>query len=124
MTRRAMPTTERPHWQRILARAVLALSAAAVVYILVTGGLGALRTHQLRQHEEELQAEVSQLQERQRWLEALRAYMQSDEFVEMMARQQLVLVRPGEKGIMVVSPSPTPAPTPTDGRPWWERLLP
>ena len=50
--------------------------------------------------------------------------MQSDEFVEMVARQQLGLVRPGEKGIMVVSPSPTPTPSPPDGRPWWERLLP
>ncbi|HXG42105.1 MAG TPA: septum formation initiator family protein [Dehalococcoidia bacterium] len=124
MRRHHAPQSARPHWQRVVARAVLALSAAAVVYILVTGGLGALRTHQLRQDEERLQAEVAQLQERQRWLEALRDYMQSDEFLEMMARQQLGLVRPGEKGIMVVSPSPTPAPTPTDGRPWWERLLP
>ncbi len=123
---RRRPAAEGGHrlWDRLLARTVLALSAVAVVYILVTGALGALRAHQLRQEEDRLRAEVAQLQERQRWLEALRAYMQSDEFVEMVARQQLGLVRPGEKGIMVVSPSPTPTPSPPDGRPWWERLLP
>jgi len=119
---RASPPHSPAVWQRARARLLLALSAAAVVYILVTGALGALRAHQLRQEEGRLRAEVAQLEERQRWLEALRRYMQSDEFIEMVARQQLGLVRPGEKGVMVISPSPTP--TAADGRPWWERLLP
>jgi cell division protein FtsB len=124
MKGRTTPQEGTPPWQRALARAVLALCAVAVVYILVTGALGALRAHQLRQEEERLRAEVANLQRRQRWLEALQQYMQSDEFIELMARQELGLVRPGEKGIVVLPPSPTPSPAPTDPRPWWERLLP
>ncbi len=124
MMRRPNEEEGPPAWQRALARAVLALCAVAVVYILVTGALGALRTHQLRREEQQLRAEVADLMERQRWLEALRNYMQSDEFVELMARRELGLVRPGEKGIVVVPSSPTPSPVPTDPRPWWERLLP
>lgn len=113
--------------QAFIIRAVMAVAAVAVVYFLVTGAIGALRAHELRQREERLREEVRQLQEEHRELEALRQYMLSDEFVELMARQQLGLVRKGEKGIVIVSPPPTPSATPGPGSetgPWWRGLLP
>jgi len=107
----------------LLVRAVLALALVGAVYFLVTGAVDALRAYEVHRQEERLRAEVERLKERYRLLEALHRYMESDEFVEMMARRYLGLVREGEVGIVVISPSPTPTPQATSG-PWWEAILP
>ncbi len=105
-----------------LVRAIWALALVGALYFLVTGAVDALRAYEARQQEQRLRAEVERLQERYRWLEALRDYMLTDDFVETMARRYLGLVREGEVGIIVVSPSPTATPQATPG-PWWETIL-
>ncbi len=107
----------------VLVRAILALAAVGAIYFLVTGVVDALRAYEARQEVKRWEAEVEELRSRQRALEALRQFMQSDDFVEMMARSYLGLVRKGEEGIVVISPSPTPTPAAVP-EPWWEALLP
>jgi hypothetical protein len=48
------------------------------------------------------------MQERYDRLTALRDYLNSDEYIEWVARRELGLVGPGETGIIVLS-EPTPA---------------
>lgn len=54
--------------------------------------------------------------------------LDTPEYIERIAREQLGLVRPGEIAVILVrpTPAPAPAPTPQDGErrtSWWSRLL-
>jgi len=108
-------------------RLVLGVTALAVVYFLVAGGFSAVRSHQLAQEEDRLAGEVSSLQRRYERLAALREYLNSDEYLEYVAREQLGLVREGETGIVVISTVPTPAPAPgqesAGSELWWDTLI-
>ena len=107
-------------------RLVLLLAAVAVVYFLVTGAMQAVQSYQLGQEAEQLEEELRQVEERYRRLEALRNYLNSDEYIEAVAREQLGLVRPGEMSIVVISTSSPPTPgeeeEPTPEL-WWEALI-
>jgi len=121
---------------------VLLATAVVVVYLLFTAGSNAIPTFQLRQDEASLRDEVQKLEERYRQLSALRDYLNSEEYIEWMARRELGLVRPGETAIIVLSAvSPTPGRRLVDlsapaegeegegspsGQPpqrWWEALI-
>lgn len=106
-------------------RIVLAVTAVIVGYFLVTGATTALRSGQLSDREDRLQAEITELEDRYERLQALREYLDSDEYVEAVAREQLGLVRDGETSIVVIStvPSPTPDAGEPEGELWWERLI-
>jgi hypothetical protein len=77
---------------------------------------------------------VQALQERYDRLSALRDYLNSDEYIEWIARRELGLVGPGETGIIVQSAA-TPVPSGVEaeeeqgsqadqgqGR-WWEDVI-
>lgn len=114
------------------ARIILLLTAIVVGYFLFLSATNFVRSFQLDEQEKQLGAEVERLQERYQRLQALRDYLNSDEYVEAVAREQLGLVRPGEVGIVVISPPPV---QPEDGdkkeedeeaveqRLWWEMLI-
>lgn len=110
------------------ARIVLAVTALVVVYFLVAGSFNAIRSHQLRQQQARLEADIQGLEERFQRLEALREYLNSDEYIEAVARQQLGLVREGETAFVVISTAPSPTPVPgveSDAEPelWWDILI-
>ncbi|MBI3997651.1 MAG: septum formation initiator family protein [Armatimonadetes bacterium] len=53
--------------------------------------------------------------------------LDTPEYVERLAREQLGLVRPGEIAVILVRPTPAPAPEPSskpagDAPGWWTRL--
>ena len=107
---------------------MLAVTALVVIYFLVAGSLNAIRSQQLRQQQARLEADIQQFQQRFQRLEALREYLNSDEYIESAARQQLGLVRQGQTGFVVIStvPSPTPAPGQGSGTApdlWWDILI-
>ena len=106
-------------------RIVLIITALIAVYFLVTGGFNAIRAHQLNQEESRLQADISDMQDRSKRLQALKQYVNSDEYIEAVARQQLGLVRKGETGWVAISTqaSPTPAPNGTQPALWWDVLI-
>jgi cell division protein DivIC len=103
----------------------LAVTALVVAYFLVGGAFNAIRSSQLRQQENQLRAEIHDLQERHQELSALREYLDSDEYIEAVAREQLGLVRRGETGIVAIPTQPSPAPQPGEEKPelWWDILI-
>ena len=105
---------------------MLALTAVIAGYFLVTGATTALQSRQLSEREDRLQAEISDVQQRYQRLEGLRQYLDSDEYIEAVAREELGLVRRGETSIVVIPTvaSPTPGPGEAgDGDLWWEALI-
>lgn len=104
---------------------VLAVTALVVAYFLVGGAFNAIRSYQLRQQEDQLRQEIRTLEDRYRELTALRQYLDSDEYIEAVAREQLGLVRKGETGIIALSTEPSPTPSPDDDDPalWWDILI-
>lgn len=103
---------------------MVGVTALIVVYFLFTFVGNAIRGHQLNTQEAQLNAEIRAQQEKYQQLQALEQYLQSDEYIEEVAREQLGLVKPGETGIVAVptQPSPTPDPNAPDPDLWWEVL--
>jgi cell division protein FtsB len=104
---------------------VLLVTSLVVTYFLVTAGLGVVRSYQLHQREERLRDDINELQVRYERLEALREYLNSDEYIEAAAREQLGLVREGETGFITVGSQPPATPAPDETRPelWWDVLI-
>lgn len=77
----------------------------------------------LARERDELRTQNAQLREEIRLLN-------TPEYIERLAREQLGLVRPGEIAVILVRPTPVPAPPVASPRrevreekPWWARLL-
>jgi cell division protein FtsB len=109
------------------ARLILAVTALVVTYFLVSGAFNIIRSQQLRDQEAGLTSEIQDLRDRYHRLNALKDYLDSDEYIEAVARSQLGLVREGEIGLVVISnTTPTPAP---DGAAdeesglWWDLFI-
>jgi cell division protein FtsB len=93
---------------------VLLATAVVVVYLIFTAVSSAIQSFQLGEDEERLRDEVQGLEERYYRLSDLRDYMDSDEYIEWVARRELGLVGPGETGIIVLS-EPTPVVSEDEG---------
>ena len=106
-------------------RVVILVAALIAVYFVVSGALNAVRSDQLSRQEETLRADIDDLQARYDRLLALRDYLNSDEYIEFVAREELGLVRKGETGFVVIptQPSPTPAPGEEEPTLWWDVLI-
>ena len=114
------------HFPKIsTARMVLIVAAVFGAYFVAGGVLNAIRAHQLRQEEARLQADIGDLEGRYERLLALKDYLNSEEYIEAVAREQLGLVRKGETGFVAISTLPSPAPEPGDDLHslWWEVLI-
>jgi cell division protein DivIC len=110
-----------------LTRAVILLAALVVGYLIFAAVGDTLLSQRLNRDEQQLQQEIAEFRRQQAKLEAIRDYLQTDEYIEGVARRVLGLVRPGET-LVIVSSSAAPTPTPEeqpgeeDNRPWWENL--
>lgn len=107
---------------------MLLLTAVIVGYFLVTGATTALRSRKLTEREDRFRVEIAGLQQRYDRLEALREYLDSDEYIEAVAREQLGLVNEGETSIVVIPAAPSSTPTSgpdaaAEGELWWETLI-
>ena len=107
------------------ARVIVIGTTIIAVYFLTTGAVNSIRGHQLRQQENRLQQDIGDLQQRYDRLQALKDYLNSDEYIESVAREELGLVKKGEEGIVVISSAPAPTPAPGDAEPslWWDVLI-
>jgi cell division protein FtsB len=111
---------------RLSAAKIVVFAASLIaVYFVVGGALNAVRSHHLRQEESQLREDVDLLQSRYDRLTALKDYLNSDEYIETVAREQLGLVRKGETGFLAISTVPTPTPAPDEEKPslWWDVLI-
>ena len=85
----------------------------------------------LAQEEAELRREVARLREENVRLQSEISYARSDQYIERVAREQLNLVKPGDRAIVLVpaagAPTLEPAPrreaTPVPDKPAWRRAL-
>jgi cell division protein FtsB len=93
---------------------VLLATAVVVVYLIFTAVSSAIQSFQLGDDEDRLSDEVQGLEDRYYRLSDLRDYLNSDEYIEWVARRELGLVGPGETGIIVVS-EPTAVPSEGEG---------
>ncbi len=100
----------------------LALVAAAVISVYFGFAIvgNSVHQYQLDRQNAQLQQQVKQEQTRNAQLQALKQWMQSDDFIVQMARDQ-GLALPGDNTILVAAPSATPQPNSSDG--WWQRYI-
>jgi cell division protein DivIC len=94
------------------------------VYFLASGAANLVRSHQLNQQESRLQSEIDDLETRYERLSALEQYLNSDEYIEAVAREQLGLVKRGETAFIAISTQPSATPAPGEAPDlWWESLI-
>jgi cell division protein DivIC len=106
-------------------RVILAVTAVMALYFVVGGTVNAIRSQHLRQEQARIKADMDDLEDRYQRLAALKEYLNSDEYIEAIAREELGLVRKGETGFIAISTVPTPTPAPGDEQPalWWDVLI-
>ncbi len=105
-------------------RLILLGASGMVVYFLASGATNLVRSQQLTQEESNLQSQIGDLESRYERLIALEAYLESDEYIEAIAREQLGLVKPGETAFIAIPTQPSPAPEPGSATDlWWEVLI-
>ncbi|MDX1501033.1 MAG: septum formation initiator family protein [Thermoanaerobaculia bacterium] len=105
-------------------RSILVLAVAGLLLLLLVGGLNGYRElSAARQREAEiegrLEATRSEIQELERRIEGLSG---DPEVIERLARDELMMMRPGELVVVYPRPPAEPAPepaveTPPDGKP-------
>ncbi|OAI40964.1 hypothetical protein AYO38_00860 [bacterium SCGC AG-212-C10] len=90
-------------------------------YFLYSASFDAFQAHKVANEQKEAAGELIQLQEKKAYLEAVKNYAASDQYVEQEARRQLGYIREGEVPFVVVSPLPVEGQLHGE---WWERLFP
>ena len=111
-----------------LSTVLICVATLAIGYFGFSTTRYVIHNYGLNHQEAQVRADVRQLDEDHAELLAARDYLQSDEYVEQVARRTLGLVHPGET-LVIVSPAndvPKPAPTAavsTPGAPWWKQLF-
>lgn len=104
---------------------IIAGALLIVGFLAFSTGRNVVRHYQLREEERDLRAELQQLDRDAEDLEAVRDYLESDEYIEDVARRTLGLVRPGETLVIVAGSETVASPTPSAriGEPWWRELF-
>jgi hypothetical protein len=101
-------------------RLVLVVAGFISVYFGFTIVGNGIHQYELDRENTQLEQRIHSAQGEVARLQALQEWMQSDAFVEAMARQQ-GMVRSGDHPISVSAPVATP--TAASGREWWERYF-
>jgi cell division protein FtsB len=104
---------------------VVACALLVAGFLALSTGRNIVRHYQLRQEERDLRAELRQLDDDADDLTAVREYLESDEYIEDVARRVIGLVRPGETLVIVAGSETVATPTPASyvGEPWWKALF-
>jgi cell division protein FtsB len=112
-------------FRQFLSSSRILLVAIVIVtgYFLVSVGSNVLRSYQLQQEEDSLEAEIRDLEQDKQQLSAIRDYLRTDEYVEFMARRVFGLVKPGEKLVVVDAPMPDSPDIEPSLLTWWQRLF-
>ena len=106
-----------------LARRLALICAMLLVGFVVYSGVeGLLQANSLDNQIIETQAEIEQLRRDSEQLAALVAWLDSDAYIERIAREDLGMVRPGEEAFAVHAPGRSQLEITRS--PWWANLLP
>ncbi|HZU77506.1 MAG TPA: septum formation initiator family protein [Dehalococcoidia bacterium] len=102
-------------------RLIIIISAFISVYFGFTIVGNRVHQYELDRQNADLEQQITVDQSQLARLQALQQWMESDSFIEAMARKQ-GLVMPGDHPILVAAPAATPAPDQNSGE-WWERYF-
>lgn len=108
----------------ITARRVMIVAALFIIgYFSLSIVSNAVTHTQLSNRQAALEREIAALERREARLQALRAYTDTDAFVEAVAREN-GYSRPNEIAVVTLSPEAESGPTALQpGDPWWFRYL-
>ena len=102
------------------AQIITIVVATMAISMIVDFGRKATANYRIRNEELRLEQEIAAERAKHEALLAHREYVQTDEYVEHVAREELKLVRPGEIVIVPVplnrKPLPTPHTSPAPGK--------
>ena len=102
---------------------ILIVSAVFIVlYFGVSAAGNSYNDQQLKREQSHLEREIRDLAYQRQRVDALRTYMQTDEFIERSGRD-IGLVRPGDTAVVVSGPPSTTPPSVDGERPWYERYF-
>lgn len=91
-------------------RIIVIVSLAILAYFVFSLSDLVISKHRLDEHIVALRDEVTRLKAESTGLEQEVAWLQTDQALEALARDELGWVKPGETGIVNTMPTPTPAP--------------
>ena len=92
-------------------RILLLLAVPIVIYFAFTTAGKVLQNYHLRQEGNQILQEIKEIEARNLALQAYRDYVQSDEYIEKVAREELNLMKRGETAVIVLSPPSSTANT-------------
>ena len=112
------------HWLPAFgpAHVVLTIAVLLLALFLYSAAQTATQTYRLHAERRVLVHQVDELRRQQAELQGLREYLNSDEYLEGVARTQFGLVRPGETAVIVDGPT-KPLPERTAEQRWWEAMF-
>ncbi|MDO8689183.1 MAG: septum formation initiator family protein [Dehalococcoidia bacterium] len=112
-------------------RVFIVLAIPLLAFLSFSTAKKAMEVYQLNQQAASIRQDIAQLKDRNAELRRQMEYVQSPEYVEKVAREQLNLVKPDDIPLVLVSPlvkvasgGPSPAPQPArpqDIPPNWKR---
>ena len=106
----------------LLRRIAFISSLLVVGFVVYSGVEGLLQANSLDDRIIETRAEIEQLRRDTDQLAALVAWLDSDAYIERIAREDLGMVRPGEEAFAVHAPRR--GDLEINRTPWWANLLP
>lgn len=106
----------------IIRRIAFIGSLLLVGFVVYSGVEGLLQVNSLDEHIVETRAEIAELRHDADQLAALIAWLDSDAYIERIAREDLGMVRPGEEAFAVHAPGR--GQLEVNRSPWWANLLP
>ena len=106
----------------LIRRAAFVGALLLVGFVVYSGVEGLLQANSLDDRIVETRAEIAQLRQDADQLGALVAWLDSDAYIERVAREDLGLVRPGEESFGVHAPRRSTLEITRS--PWWANLLP
>ena len=106
----------------LLRRLAFVGSMLLVGFVVFSGVEGLLQANSLDDRIVETQAQITQLRSDADHLAALVAWLDSDAYIERIAREDLGMVRPGEESFAVHAPGRSQLAITRS--PWWANLLP
>lgn len=106
----------------IIRRIAFIGSLLLVGFVVYSGVEGLLQVNSLDEHIVETRAEIAELRHDADQLAALIAWLDSDAYIERIAREDLGMVRPGEEAFAVHAPGR--GQLKVNRSPWWANLLP
>ena len=108
--------------RRLTPLLIFFLALAIVGYFVFTAVDGVINNNSIDLQSAALQEEIADLQWDADQLSALVGYLDSDEYIERTAREELGFVRVGEEAFAI--DAPLRSELPITRSPWWSNLLP